>query len=61
MMVNVSAAMGAQFAEAVTELSEKIRDLGPNPLRKSQITNHKSQITIKSHVQEPNGGHNDCR
>jgi coenzyme F420-reducing hydrogenase delta subunit len=32
-MVNLSAAMGAQFAEAVTEMTEKVRKLGPNPLR----------------------------
>jgi len=33
MMTNMSAAMGAQFAEAVKEMTEKVRDLGPNPLR----------------------------
>ena len=32
-MVNVSAAMGAQFAEAVTRMTERIRGLGLNPLR----------------------------
>lgn len=31
-MINVSAAMGAQFAEMVTEFTEKIGELGPNPL-----------------------------
>lgn len=31
-MVNVSAAMGVQFAETVTEITEKVRGLGPNPL-----------------------------
>ena len=31
-MVNVSAAMGVQFAEIVTEMTEKVRELGPNPL-----------------------------
>jgi len=35
-MVNVSAAMGAQFAEAVTEMTEKVRELGPNPLKNEQ-------------------------
>jgi len=33
MMANVSAAMGAQFAEAVKEMTEKVRELGPNPLQ----------------------------
>jgi hypothetical protein len=32
-MVNVSAAMGVQFAEAVTRMTERIRGLGLNPLR----------------------------
>ena len=32
-MANMSAAMGAQFAQAVTEMTERIRGLGPNPLR----------------------------
>jgi F420-non-reducing hydrogenase iron-sulfur subunit len=32
-MVNVSAAMGAQFAHKASEFSEKIREIGPNPFR----------------------------
>ena len=32
-MINVSAGMGVQFAQLVTEMSEKIQELGPNPLR----------------------------
>ena len=35
-MVNLSSAMGAQFAETVTEITEKIRELGPNPLCNGQ-------------------------
>ena len=31
-MVNISAAMGGQFAIAATEITERIRELGPNPL-----------------------------
>jgi F420-non-reducing hydrogenase iron-sulfur subunit len=31
-MVNLSAAMGARFAEITTEMVEKIRALGQNPL-----------------------------
>ena len=31
-MVNVSAAMGVQFAQTAREFSEKIREIGPNPL-----------------------------
>lgn len=32
-MVNISSAMGAQFAELVTEMSEQLKRLGPSPLR----------------------------
>ncbi|UCC90073.1 MAG: hydrogenase iron-sulfur subunit [Anaerolineales bacterium] len=33
-MVNLSSAMGARFAEIATETVEKIRELGPNPLKR---------------------------
>jgi coenzyme F420-reducing hydrogenase delta subunit len=32
-MINVSAAMGGQFAWSAAELTEEIRLMGPNPLR----------------------------
>ena len=32
-MVNLSSAMGARFAEVVTELTDNMRELGPSPLR----------------------------
>ena len=32
-MVNVSAAMAAEFVAAVTQMTEDIQALGPNPLR----------------------------
>ena len=35
-MVNLSSAMGAQFAQVATEMTERIRKLGPNPLRNSR-------------------------
>jgi hypothetical protein len=37
-MINVSAAMGGQFAWSAAELTEEIRRLGPNPLRNAQRT-----------------------
>jgi len=36
MMANLSSAMGAQFAETVTKMTERVRELGPNPLRNGQ-------------------------
>lgn len=32
-MVYMSSAMGAQFAEAATEMTEALRGLGPSPLK----------------------------
>jgi coenzyme F420-reducing hydrogenase delta subunit len=32
-MVNISAAMGPQFAQAATEMTAEIAEIGPNPLR----------------------------
>ena len=34
-MFNMSSAMGKKWAEAVTEMDEAVRQLGPSPLRKS--------------------------
>jgi coenzyme F420-reducing hydrogenase delta subunit len=35
-MFNLSAAMAGQFVEATKEMTEKVRALGPNPLRKQK-------------------------
>jgi coenzyme F420-reducing hydrogenase delta subunit len=32
-MINVSAAMGGQFAWSAAEMSEEVRRMGPNPLK----------------------------
>ena len=59
-MVNLSAAMGAQFAEMVREMTEKVRELGPNPLRDTPPPTPPSRGGERGGI-EPNGGHNDCR
>jgi coenzyme F420-reducing hydrogenase delta subunit len=33
-MVNVSSAMGGQFAASASEISDAIKKLGPNPLKR---------------------------
>jgi coenzyme F420-reducing hydrogenase delta subunit len=33
-MYNLSSAMGARFAELVAEMTQKVKDIGPNPLSK---------------------------
>jgi coenzyme F420-reducing hydrogenase delta subunit len=35
-MINVSAAMGAQFAHKASEFSETIREIGKNPLTRGE-------------------------
>jgi len=36
-MFNLSAAMAGQFVEITKEMTEKITELGPNPLRKDEV------------------------
>jgi coenzyme F420-reducing hydrogenase delta subunit len=36
-MVNLSAAMGARFAEVAAEVIDKIKELGPNPLGEDSV------------------------
>lgn len=35
-MYNMSSAMGREFAEATTEMTERIKELGPSPLREEK-------------------------
>jgi len=35
-MINLSSAMGAQFAFSAAELTAEIKQLGPNPLRNAR-------------------------
>jgi F420-non-reducing hydrogenase iron-sulfur subunit len=39
-MYNMSSAMGAKFAEVATEFTERIKQLGPNPLRRHDVSPH---------------------
>ena len=34
-MFHMSSAMGGAFAEAVTKMTDKVKELGPNPVRTS--------------------------
>jgi coenzyme F420-reducing hydrogenase delta subunit len=36
-MINISSAMGGEFARAMTEMSEQVIELGPNPLRDLEL------------------------
>ena len=39
-MFNMSAAMGTRFADTVREMTERIKKLGPSPLRKLEPQIH---------------------
>ena len=39
-MYNMSSAMGAEFAEVATEFTERIKHLGPNPVRRHGLSPH---------------------
>jgi F420-non-reducing hydrogenase iron-sulfur subunit len=43
-MVNLSAAMGAKFAEIATRYTEDIRQLGPNPLKVTPGSNDEKNL-----------------
>ena len=46
-MINLSSAMGGQFALSAAEFTETIRRLGTNPLKKQ---NHEGEVSI--HLEE---------
>lgn len=43
-MINVSAAMGAKFAELAGAFVDRVRELGPNPLAKRAAAGHESPL-----------------
>ena len=36
-MFHMSSAMGGAFADAVTKMTERIKELGPNPVKGKQV------------------------
>jgi coenzyme F420-reducing hydrogenase delta subunit len=45
-MYNMSAAQGARFVEVAQEMTEKIKELGPSPIKKqkSEISKQESEV-----------------
>ncbi len=43
-MYNLSSAQGQRFAEIAREMTEKIRQLGPNPMKKARGQRGKGQV-----------------
>lgn len=56
-MVNVSSAMGGQFAWTAAELTEEIRRMGPNPLKNNGQA-HNDRVE-EEHPQPGQGARND--
>jgi F420-non-reducing hydrogenase iron-sulfur subunit len=48
-MINVSAAMGGQFAWSAAEFTEEIRRLGPNPLR--EPNDRSIEQVLETHIE----------
>jgi len=46
-MFNLSSAEGGRFAEIVTEMSERLRQLGPSPLRPEEAVLEKGVREMK--------------
>ena len=44
-MYNLSSAQGQRFAEIAREMTEKIRQLGPNPMKKTAISRQPSAVS----------------
>jgi hypothetical protein len=49
-MINVSSAMGGQFAWSAAELTEEIRQMGPSPLQKANDTSQNKDADINTHT-----------
>lgn len=52
-MINLSSAMGGQFAWSAAELNEEIRRLGPNPLKSIKDEREASVETQQNFPQVP--------
>jgi len=50
-MVNLSAGMGERFAEIARQITEKIRKLGPNPIR--NMTRPLSEAAVQISKEQP--------
>ena len=37
-MFHMSSAMGGAFADAVTKMTERVKELGPNPVKKTVVS-----------------------
>jgi coenzyme F420-reducing hydrogenase delta subunit len=43
-MYNMSAAMGPRFAEVAREVTERIRQLGPSPIKRAKSMAHSAEF-----------------
>ena len=52
-MYNMSSAMGAKFAEVATEFTERIKQLGPNPVKREGVSPHAAECFAGGGVAMP--------
>jgi coenzyme F420-reducing hydrogenase delta subunit len=53
-MYNMSSAMGAEFARVATEFTDRIKHLGPSPLRRQDVSPHAAAREAAADVAMPN-------
>jgi coenzyme F420-reducing hydrogenase delta subunit len=51
-MFNLSSAMGQTFADIVKEMTDRIKELGPNPLKREQTEERSQGSPLRSHCVE---------
>ena len=52
-MYNMSSAMGAKFAEVATEFTKRIKELGPNPVKREGVNPHAAARAALGRVAMP--------
>ena len=50
---NMSSAMGTEFARVATEFTDRVKQLGPNPLRRHDVSPHDAAREAAKHVAMP--------
>jgi hypothetical protein len=58
-MFNMSASMGPKFADTVNEMTERVRKLGPNPLRNEELSHQAEEAASETTEQTEGETDND--
>jgi F420-non-reducing hydrogenase iron-sulfur subunit len=55
-MYNMSSAMGARFAEIANEFTQRIKELGPNPVKREGVSPHAAAMEALGDIAMPEEG-----